>query len=163
MKLGYYVAALAAMSSVVCAPANAACWAPRAAEAAQVRDFETMLMVATLRCRVNGVDMSDDYNRFVREKRAVLVGVNDELRAQFTPGRTSKAALDAYDRFVTAIANSHGAGSANLGCADFQAMAQAANAAPADRAALLALAVRAGSDPALPAERCASTQVASAR
>lgn len=162
MKVGMFSTALVAAAMVLGAPATAACWSPRAAEAAQVRDFEMMMMVAMLRCRATTLDIAEDYNHFVRDKRAVLTSVNDELRSQLADGRSGKVALDAYDRFVTAMANSHGAGSANLNCDDFHAMIQTAIAASPDRGALLALAVRAGSDPALPTERCAP-QFASAQ
>ena len=66
------------------APAQAAsCWSVQAVEAAQVRDFETMLMVSALRCRNTGVNFLDEYNAFVRGKRAALTQVNEELRGQF--------------------------------------------------------------------------------
>ena len=135
--------------------AMAACWAPDAIEAAQVRGFETMLMVATLRCQIKGVDLSGDYNAFIRGKRAVLTGVNDELRAKFAAqGLRGNAALDAYDRFVTAIANSYGSGIGAPSCEDFRTILGEANAVPASRAALLTLAVEAGADPVREADRC---------
>lgn len=157
MKFGGVCAAAAAMLAMAgtSSQAVAACWQPAAVEAAQVRDFETMLMVATLRCQIRGVDLSNDYNRFVREKRAVLTGVNDELRARFSAqGLRGKAMLDAYDRFVTALANGYG-GSQAVSCADSQAIMAEAVAAPAERRALLQLAVRAGSDPVREVDRCA--------
>jgi len=153
MSFKKILAAIGIATTVAASPASA-CWSPRAVEAAQVRDFETMLMVATLRCRTKDVSIGEDYNRFVRDKRAVLTVVNDELRSQFVPGRTSNAALEAYDRFVTSIANTHGGGSPSRECADFHNMLNAALAAETARGALLDLAVQAGSDPALPEERC---------
>jgi len=160
MGLGKMMSIAAAFGMLASGAANAACWSPRAIEAAKVRDFETMLMVATLRCRTQGVSMGEEYNRFVREKRAVLTAVNDELRMQTADGRTGKAALDAYDRFVTAIANSHGAGTGRYGCEDFRTMVQAAITAETSRAALLDLATQAGSDPSLPTERCMAIAMA---
>jgi hypothetical protein len=153
-------AAAAAVLALACgsSQAVAACWAPSAVEAAQVRDFETMLMVATLRCQIKGVDLSGDYNGFVRGKRAVLTAVNDELRAKFAAqGLRGAAALDAYDRFVTSLANSYGSGVGALACEDYRTLMQSAAAAPAQRSALLALAVRTGSDPVRGAERCVRT------
>ena len=55
-------AALAAAGMMACAPlpAQAAgCWAASDVAAAKVRDLQTMLMVATLRCRAGGIDVSD--------------------------------------------------------------------------------------------------------
>ena len=156
------VLAVALAAAMTSGPLSAAtCWSAEAVDAAQVRDLDTSMMVATLRCRLHGVDISGHYNQFVRDKRAVLVAASDHLRAQFAVGRGSKAGLDAFDRFATALANSHGAGDA-LSCHDYKALAQAAAAAPANRAALLELAAQAGVNPALPAERCAR-QVALAR
>jgi hypothetical protein len=123
-----------------------------------VRDFETGLMVATLRCQIKGMDLSSHYNRFIREKRAVLTSVNDELRAKFTAqGLRGNAALNAYDRFVTSLANGYGSGINALSCADYQLLMSTAIAAPASRAALLDLAVRSGSNPVRANEQCAPT------
>jgi hypothetical protein len=153
--------AAATMAVGVSGPAQAACWQGKAVEAAQIRDFSTMMMVATLRCRGLGVDFSSDYNRFIREKRTALIAVNDELRAQFNKDLGGRAALDAMDRFVTRIANGYGDGAGAQDCAAFSAMAQEATATSADRAGLLILARRAGSDPVLPGGRCApSNQIA---
>lgn len=158
MKKAVWAAAAATLALVsVSSQANAAsCWSARAVEAAQVRDFETGMMVATLRCQIKGTDLSGHYNRFIREKRAVLTSVNDELRAKFTgQGLRGNAALNAYDRFVTSLANGYGSGLNMPSCADYQAMMSAAIEAPASRAALLNLAARAGSNPVRAAEHCA--------
>ena len=144
----------AAAATLVSGPVSAACWSNSTVQAAYVRDFDTILMVATLRCRTQNPDMAADYNKFVREKRAVLTAANDELRAQFSAGRSAKAAMDAYDRFVTSLANSHGANAEGLSCNEYHALAQAAAAGSSDRAALLQLAAKAGAGAALPAEAC---------
>ncbi len=52
------------------------------------------------------MEITADYNKFVREKRALLISANDDLRAQFAAGRGAKAGLDAFDRYATALANS---------------------------------------------------------
>lgn len=163
MKIGTLIAAGAAILSVGLgsSQAVAACWSSTAVEAAQVRDFETMLMVATLRCQIKGMDLSNDYNQFIRGKRAVLTGVNDELRARYAgEGLKGNAALNAYDRFVTSLANGYGGGSDKYGCEDFRAMMSSANAAPASKSALLALAVQSGSDPVPAEQRCATARIA---
>ena len=148
------VLAVAIAAAMVSGPVSAAgCWSAEATEAAVIRDFDTSMMVATLRCRLHGVDISSAYNQFVREKRPLLIAASDQLRTQFAVGRTTKASLDAFDSYATALANSHGAGDA-LSCADYKALAEAAVAAPANRTALLELASQAGVNPALPAERC---------
>jgi hypothetical protein len=149
-RLGLAVAAAVMAGS----PATAACWSNSVVEAAYVRDFDTILMVATLRCRTKDAEMGASYNKFVREKRAVLVAANDELRAQFSEGRGAKAGLDAFDRFSTSLANSHGAGEEGVSCTDYRAMVDSAAAAPVSREALIRLAVKAGAHPDLPQAAC---------
>lgn len=148
---------LIAGAVAICAamPVQAAsCWSTQAVEAAQVRDFETMLMVSALRCRNTGVNFLNEYNDFIRSKRAGLTQVNDELRGQFQKTLGAKAALNAYDRYVTSLANSYGAGAVGLDCSDMRSLTSAALAAAPSRAALVALAQRAGANPRLPGAKC---------
>lgn len=156
MKGAGKLISVVAAAMLASGPATAACWSNNAVEAAYVRDLDVGLMVATLRCRTQGVEMTADYNKFVRDKRAVLIAANDDLRAHFAQGSNSKAALDALDRYATSLANSHGAGSAQLDCSDYQTLVRAAVSAKPDRAALIELAARAGSKPALPSGACSS-------
>lgn len=137
------------------APATAAtCWKPAAVEAAQIRDFEMMLMVSALRCRSTGNNFLAAYNRFVREKRIALTGVNDELREHFRTMVGPVGALGAYDNYVTSLANVYGAGADGLACRDLQSITDAANALPPTRSALLELADAAGVSPHLSGARC---------
>ena len=145
----------AGVAMVMSVPAQAAgCWSQTAYEAAQLRDFDTMLMVATLRCRINSVDFSADYNRFVREKRPILAAANRELRGQFALRVGRAKALDAYDDYVTKIANGYGGGNEKMSCGDYARMAHAAVTAPVSRPALVALAGQAGANPRVPGQRC---------
>jgi hypothetical protein len=152
----------AAAATMVGAPASAACWSDSVVDAAYVRDFDTTLMVATLRCRTQDAQIGASYNKFVREKRAILVAANDELRAQFSAGRGAKAGLDAFDRYSTSLANSHGAGETGVSCSEYRSLVDAAASAPVNRSALLQLAGQAGVNPALPQEAC-TRRVAFAR
>lgn len=137
------------------APASAAtCWKPVAVEAAQIRDFEMMLMVSALRCRSTGSNFLAAYNRFIREKRDALTQVNDELREHFRSVAGPVGALGAYDNYVTQLANVYGAGADGLACRDLQSITDAANALPAIRSALLELADAAGVTPHLSGARC---------
>jgi hypothetical protein len=99
-------ASLALASVAVSGSAQAACWQTSAVEAAQVRDLETMLMVASLRCRLTGRNFVSDYNSFVRKSRPALTEANERLRAHFS----SNGGLNAYDSYVTSLANRHGGG-----------------------------------------------------
>lgn len=137
------------------APATAAtCWKPAAVEAAQIRDFEMMLMVSALRCRSTGNNFLAAYNRFIREKRDTLTQVNDELREHFRAVVGPVGALSAYDNYVTGLANVYGAGADGLACRDLQSITDAANALPPTRIALLELADAAGVSPRLSGARC---------
>ena len=148
-------AALAAIIGVLgSGTAQAACWSPQAAEAAEVRDLETMLMVASLRCRLTRQNFISDYNSFVRSSRSALVEANDRLRGHYA----SSGGLNAYDRYVTSLANRHGAGSAGLDCQDMKMLLDDAKDAGASVAQLAKLArsvaISLKSGPALPGGRC---------
>lgn len=146
---------IGATAALTAAPVQAAsCWSTQAVEAAQVRDFETMLMVSALRCRNTGVSFLNEYNQFIRTKRTALTQINDDLRGQFQKAMGAGAALNAYDRYVTQLANSYGAGAEGLDCSDMQSLVRAANSAEPSRAALVTLAQRAGANPRLPDRAC---------
>jgi hypothetical protein len=152
-KCGAVMAAMGlAMSSSPVLAAN--CWSDTAYQAAQVRDFETMMMVSTLRCRLSGVDFSTSYNRFVREKRSVIITANTTLQQQFARAVGAGKALGAYDDFMTKVANSYGGGMAGMNCRDFSSVVDAAVSAPATMDAVAGLASAAGVAPAIPGARC---------
>lgn len=139
----------------VAIPAQAAdCWSEKAASAAKVRDLETMLMVSALRCRLGGQDFLADYNGFVRASRTALTEVNDRLRGHFQQAVGQAGALNAYDRYVTSIANGYGAGVKGLDCGDMASILGAAAAGNGSLAELEQIAERAGANPALPGGVC---------
>ncbi len=145
--------AVAAAALTLTTTAQAACWSPRAAEAAEVRDLDTMLMVASLRCRISGRNFIPDYNSFVRNSRPALSAANDMLRAQFA----SSGGLDAYDRYVTSLANTHGGGSATLDCRDMENLLDEAKDQGGAVATLAKLARSVDGGPKLPGGRCGAT------
>ena len=145
-----FAAALALTATSLSGVAQAACWSPQAVEAAQVRDMETMLMVAALRCRISGVDFLESYNAFVRGSRPALTLANDRLRIHFAP----IGGLNAYDRYVTGIANRYGGGAEGLGCADMESILSAATAEGNSLPGLVRLAQAAQVEPRLPGEAC---------
>lgn len=154
MAYGYKGFALVAAAATMATPAQGACWSGAAYEAAQVRELDTMLMVEALRCRATPANFVSDYNAFVSGSRAVLVRANDALRAHFAAAGGRARALDAYDGYVTAVANRYGAGSAGLACADMASIARAAAAANGSGQALAELARLADMRPTLPGGRC---------
>ncbi len=144
-------AALTALAGILSSSAaSAACWSPQAAEAAEVRDLETMLMVASLRCRLSGRDFLSDYNKFVRASRPALTETNDRLRTHYT----GSGGLNAYDRYVTSLANRHGGGSAGLDCRDMEDILDEARDAGGSVAQLAKLARSVDGNRILPGGRC---------
>lgn len=138
-------AALAAVTAALClasAPANAAsCFAREDAAAAKVRELQTMLMVAALRCRASGIDILPNYNRFVAAHRGTISAMNARLKAHFAVSGPAEGQRR-YDRFTTALANAYGAGATGgESCADMAALADEAHDA-AGAAELIAIAER---------------------
>ncbi len=154
-KMGGLFVAAAAMSCVS-VPADAAmqCWNPTQVAAAKVRDLQSRLMVATLRCQAMGIDVSGAYNRFVGANRATIQGANAVLLAQFRSGYGGEAQVH-YDRFATALANIYGADATDHEvCADTGALADEAAAAAGDIGQLVAIEDRYGFSSTLPGGEC---------
>jgi hypothetical protein len=129
---------------------QAACWSEDAVEAAQIRTLETMLMVASLRCRDSGTDLLPSYNAFVRGHRATLTVMNDRLRAHF-------GNLNAYDRYVTSVANRYGGGAIGLDCDDMASLLKAARKTDGPGDELASIAQKARIRVTIPGERCPVT------
>jgi S-adenosyl-L-homocysteine hydrolase len=146
--------ASAILALSVTVPAQAACWHADAVAAAKVRDLETMLMVSALRCRNSGSDFLAAYNEFVRSSRAALGIANNRLRDHFTIGWGTKGGLDAYDRYVTSLANRHGGGTKGHNCETMASVNTAAIRNGANFDALEALATRADVHPVLVGGPC---------
>ena len=158
-KWGAAIAGALAIGAMTAGQARAAasCWTTEEAAAAKVRDLQTMLMVAALRCHGSGTDVLADYNRFVAANRPVLVSANSLLKAHFVRIQGG-AGQRGYDSFTTSLANSYGAaGSGTETCADMAGLAQE-GAQPG--VVLLALAEGRGLDPAARDERCPATLAA---
>lgn len=154
-KSGLFAAA--AILSCVSMPAHAVvgCWNPTQVAAAKVRDLQSRLMVATLRCQAMGADVSPAYNRFVRANRATIQGANAVLLAQFRTGFGSGQGQTQYDRFATALANIYGADATDAAvCADTEALADEAANANGDISQLVAIEDRFGFSSDLPGGQC---------
>jgi hypothetical protein len=149
---------LTAAALTLCAsmPAQAAmgCWNETQLAAAQVRDLQSRLMVASLRCAAMGVDVTSAYNRFVVANRATIQGANGVIMAQFRSGYGGQAQLH-YDRFATALANEYGDDATDRTvCAETATVADEAAAAAGDVRQLVALDDRLGATPPLPGGQC---------
>jgi hypothetical protein len=154
--------ALAAVTAAaLCATsANAACWSDAAYEAAEVREFDTMLMVQALRCRKTDANFLEAYNRFVVASRPALLKANATLKAHFAGQFGERGALNAYDNYMTTVANRYGAGTDGLGCEDVAAMVQMALAAKGSPAALSELADTVQMTPSVQGDRCVGSGAA---
>ena len=155
---------LVGLALVLAAPAQAVpgCWSEADIDAAKVRDLQSRLMVATLRCQGAGFDVTAAYNRFVVANRATLQGVNGVLMTQFRSGFGDDAQVE-YDRYATALANAYGGDATDRSvCANAERLADEAAAAAGSVARLVALHARVGLPPPRPGAACAGRPVVQA-
>lgn len=149
-------AAAAAISLVVAsAPASASCWSREEASAATVRDLQSLLMVATLRCRAAGLDITADYNGFVSANRILVQHENERIKAHFIRSQGPVAGQRAYDSFATHLANIYGGGDSSPAACNGMASLAREGALMADsEEGLLLLAARQGISTELPDSFC---------
>jgi len=162
-KAGKWMALAAAASMVGAAPAQAAmgCWDGYAAASVQLKDFQSRLMVATLRCNAMGFDTSAHYNKFMTANKATLASANVAVKGRFQAAYGPKRWQREYDRFNTSLANAYGPGATSKDiCRDLTATAKEAAAAKGDKVKLMALVARSGSAPKLPGGMCSSAKIA---
>jgi hypothetical protein len=156
-KGAYKVALGLAAAALVCAqPASASmsCWGEHETAAAKIRDLQSRLMVATLRCRAIGIDVLTAYNDFVRTNRSALQQANGVIKAQFDRGYGSEGPRF-YDSFTTAMANEYGGDATDQAvCEQTAAIAAEAALAEGDIGHLIDLADRTGPSPELPGGVC---------
>ena len=133
--------ATAVAGAMLAAPVQAGCWNGDDASAATVRELQSMLMVAALRCQVSGHAMLSEYNGFVTANRATIAAMNDRLKAHFIHAAGPVEGQRAYDRFTTSMANGYGAGASgsdSCGAAASLAREAALMAGSAEGLAMLA-------------------------
>jgi hypothetical protein len=156
----------ATVAAVVAAPIQAACWKADEASAAGVRELQSMLMVAALRCQVAGHPMMNDYNDFVSSNRAAIGAMNDRIKAHFIRTFGPAGGQRAYDSFTTSMANGYGAASSGAEvCADADSLAREGAGMGGSIEGLKLLAERQGLTARLPEGLCegvARTDYASA-
>jgi len=144
-----------ATAAIVTAPIEAACWRSDEASAAGVRELQSMLMVAALRCQVAGHPMLGDYNDFVQSNRAAIGAMNDRLKAHFIHSFGPVGGQRAYDSFTTSMANGYGAASSGADvCGDADSLAREGAALHGSVEGLMLLAERQGLVAKLPEGLC---------
>ncbi|HEV2568050.1 hypothetical protein [Sphingomonas sp.] len=154
MKIVIKALTAAAAAALCTGSATAACWSDAAYEAAQVRELDTMLMVQALRCRKTNADFVEDYNRFVVASRPALLKANATLKSHFAAEFGERGALNAYDNYMTTVANRYGAGTGDLGCDDVAALVEMALVAKGSPVALSELADMVQMTPTVQGDRC---------
>ena len=82
----------------------ATCYSPDEAKAAQLRRFQTDLMVAALKCEWHPANMHDKYNQFVGKFGPQLSGNAQVLRGYFARAY-GKDRDRRFDAFITTLAN----------------------------------------------------------
>jgi hypothetical protein len=129
-------ATIALCMSSVAPAASSACWTQADVAAAKVRQMQTKLMVAALRCHAGGVDILASYNRFMRNKKTEITAANNRLKAHFRAAHPSTGERD-YDRYTTALANYYGGARTNENsCAEAENMALTAASSRGDLVAV---------------------------
>jgi hypothetical protein len=151
---GRFMAAAVMLCAAMPAQATMGCWNQSQVDAAKLRDLQSRLMVATLRCQALGMDITPAYNRFVVATRSTLQDANGVILAQFQTGFGPQGQTQ-YDRFATALANAYGGDATDPSvCAETEAVAQQAADANGDVRLLVALEDQLGVPPDLPGGRC---------
>ena len=145
----------ATVAALVTAPMLAACWMSDVASAAGVRELQSMLMVAALRCQVAGHPMMNDYNDFVQSNRSAIGAMNDRIKAHFIRTFGPVGGQRAYDSFTTSMANGYGAASSGADvCGDADSLAREAASLNGSVEGLKLLAERQGLVAKLPEGLC---------
>ena len=149
------ICAIVTAAAVATAPVQAACWKSEEAAAASVRELQSMLMVAGLRCQVAGHPMMDDYNQFIAANRAAIGQMNDRIKAHFIRAQGAVGGQHAYDSFTTSMANGYGAAASGADvCGDADSLAREASAMAGSIDGLMLLAERQGLAAKLPEGLC---------
>ena len=155
MTKGGFALGLAMLVAAQPAQAAMGCWNQRDASAAKVRDLQSRLMVASLRCRAMGFDILPSYNKFVRTSRGALQDSNGLIKARFAAAYGKGAAQSRYDSFTTAMANTYGGDQTSQEiCRETAAIAKEAAEADGDIDRLVAIGESMGRTPRLPGGEC---------
>jgi len=98
----------------VAAAGEAQCWQSYEIEAARVRDLQVMLMLGSLKCRATNSEIAGKYDKFY-EKTGPLDKYNNALKLHFMRENGISGGQDAYNDFITRLANSHSVGMQSAG------------------------------------------------
>ncbi|MEI6642617.1 MAG: hypothetical protein WCL10_11310 [Novosphingobium sp.] len=102
-------AALALAGLLAAAPVQAACIDRQTATAARIHQFETMMMVVSLRCTRIGYDMRASYESMVTTHQAPFGQAATRLR-HYLGGDGVDPHSGGFDRYATILGNTYGGG-----------------------------------------------------
>lgn len=160
MRAGGAMLASIALATA-CQAEAATCWDTPSIGAARVSEFETLLLVQTLRCKSVGIDMQGGFDRMLAAHRGTLEMAHRTLRAKFGESDVKRASAGPYDRFVTGVANSYGAGKTEVPiCQQFSALIEELGKGSTSSDFLISVAGEMVRDPRLDGAQCG--QLASA-
>jgi hypothetical protein len=145
--------------ALLAAPSTAACWTKDETAAATIREFQSMLMVATLRCQVAHHDMTTEYNDFLKSNKALIQKQNSRIKAHFSRASGAAAGQKAYDAFTTHLANGYGAdSSSDEVCGNMAGLAREASLLAGNVEGMLLLADRVNLTTEVPGGTCAAAR-----
>ncbi|MFM9935450.1 MAG: hypothetical protein ACKVOL_04555 [Novosphingobium sp.] len=113
-RLRLLPAALAIMSLTATASVQAACIDHQTATAARIHQFETMMMVVSLRCGRIGYDMRSSYEGMVTAHQAPFGQAATRLR-HYLGGNAFDPHSGGFDRYATILGNAYGGGATSFG------------------------------------------------
>jgi hypothetical protein len=96
---------LASISTAASAASSTPCLTASEHDAALVRQLQTELMVAALKCAGHSADLSGRYNTFVRKFGKEIGANGDTLRGYFSRAYGSGHARSKMDAYITSLAN----------------------------------------------------------
>lgn len=153
------VGAAVAAVALIATPSTASCWTKDETSAATIREFQSMLMVATLRCQVAHHDMTTEYNDFLKANKSLIQKQNDRIKAHFSRVSGAAAGLKAYDSFTTHLANGYGADSStDEVCGNMASLAREASLLAGNIEGMLMLVDRVNLTTAVPGGTCAAAR-----
>ena len=113
-RLNASTAVLALAGLALSGPAEAACIDHQTATAARIHQFETMMMVVSLRCGRIGYDMRSSYEDMVIAHQAPFGQAATRLR-HYLGGNDFDVHSGGFDRYATILGNTYGGGATSFG------------------------------------------------
>ncbi|HEX7874713.1 MAG TPA: hypothetical protein VF475_17510 [Sphingobium sp.] len=131
------------------------CWNGERLAAARVAEFNTAMMVTTLRCSLINIDIKASYDAFIVNYKTRLQGADNALKRQFDEPQGGAGEKN-YHQFYTQIGNRYGAAKTDsVQCALFSAVAAELAKSGSNDEMLDKYAFALVPNPAVSGERCA--------